>query len=700
METVEDKKNPIQKITERKSISMKTNNNLHRVLTLAAAAAVMTQFTLSGTVLTGCAAETLTSTTESRYAVNLENATSFVFSDSGIAAVDGNYTGYKISGTSLTINSAGVYEISGSCTNGSIKVKKGTTGVTLVLNGITLASDDTAPLCFNKSSEVTVLAAENTVNTFSDTEQNNDDSYPDNENAENAVIKCKDGSNVVIGGTGTINITANGKNGIKSGATTDEEGEASLTIDGVTLNINAPVNDAVNAEAALYVKSGTLDIFAADDALHSDYSLIIGEKNTDNGPTIRISSCYEGLEGANVEIYAGDIEIHSEDDGINAAISDLSGYNFTWDIYGGNIYVDAETGDGIDSNGSLNIAGGTVEVFSTSSGANSPLDSDGTFTITGGTVLAVGNSGMAQTPETGSQNFVAFGAGGFGGMGGFVGNNRFPNGSGQTGRPDRTESGSQNGGFGQPGGFGSNGMAGSEENTAAGGNMLPGNRPDMGQSGSEQPSMPSDGSDRSDNTGMPDNSGMTDRQNGVSIAAGDTLTVTDSENNVLYTATAVRSANYVLFSDASLEKDGTYTLNINGTAAATSSGSEGQTSQPSGRPGANGDTRPSLPNEDNSDDNGQPTPPNGNLPNDGNGQPTPPDGNFPNGDNGQPTLPDGNLPNGGNGQPTPPNGNFPNENGGMPNGAPNGGFQNGGGQPDSGMRVSVWQRIWDMLTKL
>lgn len=660
METVEDKKNPIQKITERKSISMKTNNNLHRVLTLAAAAAVMTQFTLSGTVLTGCAAETLTSTTESRYAVNLENATSFVFSDSVITAVDGNYTGYKISGTSLTINSAGVYEISGSCTNGSIKVKKGTTGVTLVLNGITLASDDTAPLCFNKSSEVTVLAAENTVNTFSDTEQNNDDSYPDNENAENAVIKCKDGSNVVIGGTGTINITANGKNGIKSGATTDEEGEASLTIDGVTLNINAPVNDAVNAEAALYVKSGTLDISAADDALHSDYSLIIGEKDTDNGPTIRISSCYEGLEGANVEIYAGDIEIHSEDDGINAANSDLSGYNFTLDIYGGNIYVDAETGDGIDSNGSLNIAGGTVEVFSTSSGANSPLDSDGTVTITGGTVLAVGNSGMAQTPETGSQNFVAFGAGG----------------------------------------FGSNGMAGSEENTAAGGNMLPGNRPDMGQSGSEQPSMPSDGSDRSDNTGMPDNSGMTGRQNGVSIAAGDTLTVTDSENNVLYTATAVRNANYVLFSDASLEKDGTYTLNINGTAAATSSGSEGQTSQPSGRPGANGDTRPSLPNEDNSDDNAQPTPPNGNLPNDGNGQPTPPDGNLPNGGNGQPIPPDGNLPNGGNGQPTPPNGNFPNENGGMPNGAPSGGFQNGGGQPDSGMRVSVWQRIWDMLTKL
>ena len=132
--------------------------------------------------------------------------------------------------------------------HGSIKVKKGTTGVTLVLDGLTLTSENTAAITCGKSSEVTILVSNGTENSLSDTEQNNDDNYPENENAENAVIKCKDGSLVTLCGDGELTITANGKNGIKSGATTDEDGEALLTIRDLTLNIDEPVNDAINAE--------------------------------------------------------------------------------------------------------------------------------------------------------------------------------------------------------------------------------------------------------------------------------------------------------------------------------------------------------------------------------------------------------------------------------------------------------------------
>ena len=89
---------------------------------------------------------------------------------------------------------------------------------------------------------------------------------PKNENAENAVIKCKDGSTVTLCGDGELTITANGKNGIKSGATTDEDGEALLTIRDLTLNIDAPVNDAINAEQLLNVESGTLTIDACSSA--------------------------------------------------------------------------------------------------------------------------------------------------------------------------------------------------------------------------------------------------------------------------------------------------------------------------------------------------------------------------------------------------------------------------------------------------
>ena len=145
-----------------------------------------------------------------------------------------------------------------------MKVKKGTTGVTLVLQGLSLTCEDTAPVVCGKSTEVTIVAGANTENTLTDTENNNEETG--NTQAENAVIKCKDGSQVILCGTGSLTIQANAKNGIHSGATTQEGGKASLTIRELTLNIGA-ANDAVNAEAALNVESGNLAISTGDDAL-------------------------------------------------------------------------------------------------------------------------------------------------------------------------------------------------------------------------------------------------------------------------------------------------------------------------------------------------------------------------------------------------------------------------------------------------
>ena len=309
----------------------------------------------------GASADTNTNTTEpvAGTLYSLENATVLTFTDSGITAQDGSDTGYEIDGTALTITGAGTYAVTGTCADGSITVKKGTTGVTLVLNGLALTSADTAPITCNKSTQVTIVAAEGSVNSLTDSAENNDDEYPDNEAAENAVIKCKDCSQVTLCGTGSLTVTANGKNGIKSGATTAEEGEASLTIRELTLIINAPINDAINAEQTLNVESGTLTISAADDAIHSDLVLNIGAEGTD-GPTITITACYEGLEAAQLNICSGDINITSSDDCLNAANSDLSGYDFTMTISGGTITACSSSGDGFDSNGDLTISGGTV----------------------------------------------------------------------------------------------------------------------------------------------------------------------------------------------------------------------------------------------------------------------------------------------------------------------------------------------------
>lgn len=356
-----------------------------------------------------------------------EDGISIRFSNDGITAAGDS--GLSIDGTSLTITAAGTYLLSGNCEDGSVKVQKGTTGVVLALDGLTLSSQTTAPLICAKSTEVIIEAAAGTVNTLSDTEANNDgsnDSNTENNNAEgndsetesgndassnstaeNAVIKCKDGSQVVLCGTGELILQANGKNGIKSGASAETEGDASLTIRELTLTIDAPVNDAVNAESILNVESGTLEISAGDDALHSDGDLNTGAYGTD-GPSISITSCYEGLEGTVVNIFSGDIDLQSTDDCINAADSDQPNGDFQINITGGSITASTSNGDGFDSNGDLIISGGSVAVWTANAADNEPLDADGTVTISGGTVLAAGeSSGMGIHLEA-SQPCVIF----------------------------------------------------------------------------------------------------------------------------------------------------------------------------------------------------------------------------------------------------------------------------------------------------
>ncbi|MBR2594078.1 MAG: carbohydrate-binding domain-containing protein [Firmicutes bacterium] len=498
-----------------------------------------------------------------------EGATEFEFTDSAITVEDGDYTEYEIDSTDLIITGSGTYIISGTCTDGSITVKKGATGVTLVLDGLTLTSEDTAPVTCNKSTEVKIVAASGSVNNLADSEYNNEDNYPENENAENAVIKTKDGSNVTICGTGAINITANGKNGIKGGATTDEEGEASLTVKDLTLSIES-TEDGLKSDQELNILSGNITVTAADDAVKSDLVLNIGAEGA-TGPAITVKSDNEAIEAATINIYSGNINVTAVDDGINAANKDLTDYEYSCNIYGGTIYIDSGA-DAIDSNGTLTISGGTIIAFSSSSGDNSPLDSDGEFTLTGGTVLAVGAGQMSQTPNSASQVYVTFGAGGMfgGGMHGMRKENgdftppegkTLPDGElpeGMTppeGMPERPE------GMTPPDGENFGGRMGKMRN--ADGDFTP---PD-----GELP----------EGITLPGEMNSGEGASSVSISAGDTITVLDASGNTLISEKALRTASYVFYTSDELAEGETYTLEINGSEAATAAAS----AQGGGMPG-------------------------------------------------------------------------------------------------------------------
>ena len=271
-----------------------------------------------------------------------------------------------------------------------------------------------------------------------------------------------------------------------------------------------------------------------------------------------MSACTEGLEGAIVNIFSGDIDIFADEDAINAANSDLSDYQFGIVVTGGDIYALAGgDGDAFDSNGTILISGGRIEAFGgpmgnafdTGTDGNNSIDS--TFAITGGTVLGLGSSQMAVSPAEGSQGYAVW-TGAESGFG--PGGNPFDGGDGESPTPP-------NGGNGErptpP-----NGGNGERPTPPEGWNGEMPTLPDGGNG--EMPTLPDGG-----NGGFPGGNfgsatgtvtNLTLKVNETSYASGDqvtinagnTVAVVDGDESLMESV-AMNAASYVIFSAPGLE---------------------------------------------------------------------------------------------------------------------------------------------------
>ncbi|MFP7200392.1 carbohydrate-binding domain-containing protein [Lysinibacillus halotolerans] len=197
-----------------------------------------------------------------------------------------------------------------------------------------------------------------------------------------------------------------------------------IIVVGGTIQVDS-FDDAVHSDGNVTISGGQLIANSGDDGIHANTEAVI------SGGDITIEKSLEGLEGRNITISDGTIHIIAADDGVNVNSEEVgfgmmhgnvNGDTATGEapesietttedegnllIEGGYLYVNAD-GDGLDSNNTMEMTGGTVIVYGPTNSGNGSLDYANSFNVEGGMLIAVGSSGMAQgISDSSSQNAI------------------------------------------------------------------------------------------------------------------------------------------------------------------------------------------------------------------------------------------------------------------------------------------------------
>ena len=296
-------------------------------------------------------------------------------------------------GQDIEITSAGVYVLSGTATDVTIKVNAGDEDkVQMVLNGVNITNSD-SPAIYVVNADKVFVTTTDTENTLSVTGTFS----ADGDTNTDAAIFSKD--DLILNGVGTLNISSTA-NGVTS--------KDDLKITGGNININCEA-DAMEANESVAIADGNITIVTNKDGIHAEYDEddtvgyvyicggnikieaaddgIHGTTITQiDGGTFDIDTYGEGIEATIVQINGGTVDVYAADDGINASAKS-SAYYPELQINGGDVTISMGQGDtdALDSNGALTITGGTINIT-----AQSPFDYDGTGTLSGGTVIVNG----------------------------------------------------------------------------------------------------------------------------------------------------------------------------------------------------------------------------------------------------------------------------------------------------------------------
>jgi len=273
----------------------------------------------------------------------------FTDADKDTSYDESNSKVVKLNNESITINKEGTYILSGTISNGQLVVDAtNTSKIKIVLNGVTINNDTSAAIHVKQADKVFITTAKGSVNTLS-----NKSEFVNKTGEEiDAVIYSKD--DISLNGEGTLNINAvygngivskddlvissgsynitaknhglRGKDAVKIGGGTinvkagkdaihaennDDTSKGYIYVSGGDINLESE-SDAMDAMSLLQVDGGNITISSGDDGMHSDDKLIV------KGGKVDILKSVEGIEGKQVDIKDGVVNIVSSDDGINA----------------------------------------------------------------------------------------------------------------------------------------------------------------------------------------------------------------------------------------------------------------------------------------------------------------------------------------------------------------------------------------------
>lgn len=444
----------------------------------------------------------------------------------------------------LKIKGKGSLTVLGYLNNGihctkDLKIKNGNISVTALGHGIKGKNSVTV-----SGGTVTVTSGKDGIT--SDETENEEKGFVTIEDGEIIITSAGDG----VSAETTLTVTGGVISIISGGGSANAQQKTDnmrdwWDFDNSASDDNSASCKGLKAGKALVISGGSITIDAQDDALHTDGDMTIsgGEcilSTGDDGAhaalsltvldgKITVLTSYEGLEANQITLAGGELDITASDDGINAnGGSDGFSGGFGGGFGGRRSDMNSQSGDMTPPDNSNmqtppdgNAPSGNPPTMPGQDAADSTTTDDTTdkqpvLLITGGKITVNAD-----------------------------GDGLDSNGDLRVEGGDITINGPSNGGNGALDIGTENGGAG----VIAGGTLIA-----LGTSS------------------MTENFGSTSTQCAFlvtmnSFGAGETITITDSQGNVLYTGVTVKSANSVVFSSPDLTVGETYTLTIGSTSA-------------------------------------------------------------------------------------------------------------------------------------